>query len=39
MAFSLELRADDRTLTDEDSVGVVTKILDKLKTDLGVEIR
>ena len=39
MAFSLELRADDRTLTDEDSVGVVNKILDKLKTDLGVEIR
>ncbi|MBP3633108.1 MAG: phenylalanine--tRNA ligase subunit beta [Oscillospiraceae bacterium] len=39
MAFSLELRADDRTLTDEDSVGVVNKVLDKLKTDLGVEIR
>ena len=39
MAFSMELRADDRTLTDEDSVGVVNKILDKLKADLGVEIR
>ena len=39
MAFSLELRADDRTLTDEDSVGVVSKILDKLEHDLGVQIR
>ena len=39
MAFSLELRADDRTLTDEDSVGVVNKVLEKLKADLGVEIR
>ena len=39
MAFSLELRADDRTLTDEDSVGVVNKVLEKLKSELGVEIR
>jgi len=39
MAFSLELRADDRTLTDEDSVGVVNKVLSKLETELGVQIR
>ena len=39
MAFSLELRADDRTLTDEDSVGVVNKVLAKLETELGAQIR
>ena len=39
MAFSLVLRADDRTLTDEDSVGVVNKVLSKLESDLGVQIR
>ena len=39
MAFSLELRADDRTLTDEDSVGTVNKILAKLESELGVQIR
>ena len=39
MAFSLELRADDRTLTDEDSTGVVKKVLEKLEQDLGVQIR
>ena len=39
MAFSLELRADDRTLTDEDSVGLVNKVLAKLEADLGVQIR
>jgi len=39
MAFSLELRVDDRTLTDEDSVGVVNKVLSKLETELGVQIR
>jgi len=39
MAFSLELRADDRTLTDEDSVSTVNKILAKLESELGVQIR
>ncbi len=39
MAFSLELRADDRTLTDEDSAGVVKKVLEKLEWELGVQIR
>ena len=39
MAFSLELRADDRTLTDADSEGVVTKVLDALKTKLDAVLR
>ena len=39
LAFSLELRADDRTLTDEDSAAVVQKILAKLDQDLGVKLR
>ena len=39
MAFSLELRADDRTLTDEDTVAVINKILAKLESELGVQIR
>ena len=39
MAFSLELRADDRTLTDSDSETVVTKVLDALKSTLGISLR
>ena len=39
MAFSLELRADDRTLTDADSEGVVTKVLAALKEKLGAILR
>ena len=39
MAFSLELRADDRTLTDTDSEQVVSKILDALKTSIGAILR
>ena len=39
MAFSLELRADDRTLTDTDSEQVVSKILDALKAKIGVILR
>ena len=39
MAFSLELRADDRTLTDTDSEGVVTKVLAALKEKLGATLR
>ena len=34
MAFSMELRADDRTLTDADSEGVMSKVLDALKEKL-----
>ncbi|MGM9585815.1 MAG: phenylalanine--tRNA ligase subunit beta, partial [Faecousia sp.] len=39
MAFSLELRADDRTLTDTDSEGVVTKVLSSLKEKLNATLR
>ena len=39
VAFSLELRADDRTLTDEDSTGVVSTVLDALRKELGVVLR
>ena len=39
MAFSLELRADDRTLTDSDSEGVVSKVLTALKTELNAVLR
>ena len=39
LAFSLELRADDRTLTDADSEGVVTKVLTALNEKLGVSLR
>ena len=39
MAFSLELRADDRTLTDADSEGVVSKVLAALSDKLGATLR
>ena len=39
MAFSLELRADDRTLTDTDSESVVTKVLAALKDQLDAILR
>ena len=39
LAFSLELRADDRTLTDADSEGVISKILEKAQTELGAVLR
>ena len=39
VAFSLELRADDRTLTDEDSTGVVEKVLTALKEEKNVTLR
>ena len=39
LAFSLELRADDRTLTDADSEAVVTKVLEALSEKLGVSLR
>ena len=38
-AFSLELRADDRTLTDADSEQVITKVLDALKEKLNATLR
>ncbi len=39
MAFSLELRADDRTLTDTDSEQLVTKVLSALSEKLGAALR
>ena len=39
MAFSLELRADDRTLTDSDSEGVMSKVLAALSEKLGAVLR
>ena len=39
MAFSLELRADDRTLTDADSEAVVSKVLAALKDNLNAILR
>ena len=39
LAFALELRADDRTLTDADSDSVVKKILSDLQEKLNVTLR
>jgi len=39
VAFSLELRADDRTLTDTDSEAVISKVLNALKDKLNVTLR
>ena len=39
MAFSLELRADDRTLTDSDSETVMNKVLAALKDKLDAILR
>ena len=39
MAFSLELRADDRTLTDTDSESVINKVLTALKEKLDATLR
>ena len=39
MAFSLELRADDRTLTDSDSEEVTSKVLAALADKLGAVLR
>ena len=39
MAFSLELRADDRTLTDVDGDTVFNKVLDALKVNLDAVLR
>jgi len=39
LAFSLELRADDRTLTDVDSEAVTTKVLAALQEKLGAVLR
>ena len=39
VAFSLQLRADDRTLTDTDSEGVISRVLAALESKLGAVLR
>ena len=39
MAFSLELRADDRTLTDADTEPVMSKVLSALESECGAILR
>ena len=39
MAFSLELRADDRTLTDTDCEQIINKVLSALKEELDAVLR
>jgi phenylalanyl-tRNA synthetase beta chain len=39
MAFSLELRADDRTLTDSDSDSVTTCVIEALQKEIGAMLR
>ena len=39
LAFAMELRADDRTLTDADSEQVMTKVLTALKEKLDAVLR
>ena len=39
LAFSLELRADDRTLTDADTEPVIRKVLEALSSECGAVLR
>ena len=39
LAFSLELRADERTLTDSDSEAVISRVLSALNDKLGATLR
>ncbi len=39
LAFALELRSDERTLTDEDSEKVITNVLNALSEKLGAVLR
>jgi phenylalanyl-tRNA synthetase beta chain len=39
LAFALEFRAPDRTLTDEEVEPVIAAIVDRLRADLGAELR
>ena len=39
LAFSLELRADDRTLTDADTEAVISKVLAALESQLNATLR
>lgn len=39
LAFSLDLRASDRTLTDAEAAGAVAAIVERLARDFGAELR
>lgn len=39
LAFTVSMRADDRTLTDEEADKAVTKILSELEKQIGVKLR
>jgi phenylalanyl-tRNA synthetase beta chain len=39
LAFALEFRAPDRTLTDDEVEPIVATIVDRLRTELGAELR
>ncbi|HEX9716535.1 MAG TPA: phenylalanine--tRNA ligase subunit beta [Actinomycetota bacterium] len=39
LAFSLDLRAPDRTLTDDEADAVVSRIVERLARDFGAELR
>jgi phenylalanyl-tRNA synthetase beta chain len=39
LAFSVDLRAPDRTLTDDDATEVVARIVERLRTGFGAELR
>ena len=39
LAFALEFRAPDRTLTDEEVEPMVAAIVDRLRAELGAELR
>jgi phenylalanyl-tRNA synthetase beta chain len=39
LAFSLDLRAADRTLTDDEAAEIVGRIVDRLRGDFGAELR
>ena len=39
LAFSLDFRAGDRTLTDEEADGAVTAIVERLSRDFGAQLR
>ena len=39
LAYALQLRAVDRTLTDDDAVAVRDRIVERLRVDLGAELR
>jgi phenylalanyl-tRNA synthetase beta chain len=39
LAFSLDFRAGDRTLTDEEVDGAVASIVERLSRDFGARLR